>query len=128
MNQAPTLPYPQWWRQRAVERKKVLDEAVERLCEYLAADPRVVRVLVFGSYATGRVGPKSDLDVIVVQESALSQITRTAELYVKLCERLGMAIDLIVYTPAEFEHLSKTRNFVIQAVAQGRWIYARASA
>lgn len=128
MRPAQTLPYPRWWRQQAEERKRVLDNAVERLREYLAGDPTVVRALVFGSYATENVGPKSDLDVIVVQESALPQLSRTADLYVKLCEHLGMAVDLIVYNPQEFDQLSQTRNFVIQAVAQGRWIYARASA
>jgi uncharacterized protein len=122
------LPYPPWWKQRAAERKSVLDSAVERLRQYFAADATIVKALVFGSYAADALGPKSDLDVIVIQESAMPQLTRTAELYVALYKHLGMAIDLIVYTPEEFDRLSKTRSFVIQAVAQGRWIYARASA
>ncbi|MBV9719569.1 MAG: nucleotidyltransferase domain-containing protein [Candidatus Eremiobacteraeota bacterium] len=122
------LPYPKWWLDRAAERKALLDSAVERLAVHCARNPTIVEALVFGSHALGRVGPKSDLDVMIVQESNASQSTRTAKLYVELTDALDMAIDLIVYTPEEFRRLSKTRNFVIEAVAHGQRIYARTSA
>lgn len=38
---------------------------LERLIERLAADPRVVRVRLFGSRARGRSRPDSDIDVAV---------------------------------------------------------------
>lgn len=128
MSQTTALPYPQWWRDGAAKRKASLDGAVERLRAYCAADPSIVKALVFGSYANDSVGPYSDLDVMLVQESELGQIARTVALYVGIREAAGVSIDLVVYTPDEFELLSRTRNFVIQAVAQGRWIYARTSA
>lgn len=118
--------YPQWWLERAAERRKRLDAAVERLREQLGGLESVRLALVFGSYGRNQVGPTSDLDVIVVQETELPQTQRAAELYA----RLGCAVplDLIVYTPQEFERLQRTRSFVRQAVAEGRTIYARAPA
>ncbi|MHB8139745.1 MAG: nucleotidyltransferase domain-containing protein [Vulcanimicrobiaceae bacterium] len=123
---ATTRPYPQWWHRRARERRLALDATVAAVCAACALDAGIVRVLAFGSYARQEVAPTSDLDLIVIAESSLPQGERTAQLYMRLPP--GVPIDAIVYTPEEFERLRATRSFVAQAVAEGRWIYARASA
>lgn len=119
-------PYPRWWVEAAQARRSQLDAALTELRARFAADPAVVRALVFGSYARGTVAPKSDLDVIVIEESDVPQIARTERYYA--APSVGVAVDYVVYTPSEFARLSCERSFVIQAVAEGTWFYARASA
>jgi len=55
---------------------------------------------LFGSFAGGTAGAWSDIDLIVVQESELPPVER-ARAFACLGE-LGVAVDVLVYTPAEF--------------------------
>lgn len=119
-------PYPQWWKDQSAQRKVLLDAAVASLREQFARDPTIVAAIVFGSYARAEVAPKSDLDIIVVQESELGQIERTGRFHVNY--HVGVPVDWIVYTPEEFERMRTTRNFIAQAVAEGKVIYARTPA
>jgi predicted nucleotidyltransferase len=53
----------------AEARRKRLQAELERLRALLAADPRVRRLVVFGSFATGETHEWSDLDVAVVMDT-----------------------------------------------------------
>jgi uncharacterized protein len=87
-------------------------ETVRRSAEAWAADlvnaePEVVAVGYFGSYARGDAGVGSDLDlVVVVRESALPFERRAA---VWPLESLPVPADLLVYTIAEWHDLLHRR-------------------
>ena len=76
------------------------------------------RAILFGSAARGDVHEGSDLDVIVVRRTELPFVERPRE----LLERLppGLAVDVLVYTPEEFQRLSRDpRGVVASALAEG---------
>lgn len=73
----------------------------KRLRELL--EGRVLGAWLFGSHASGSAGPDSDLDLIVVARTELP-FTRRPALFDELYE-LFPALDLLVYTPEEFERL-----------------------
>lgn len=108
-----------------VQYSKALDAARDRLCAQLGRIPSVRRAVLFGSYASGRRDLLTDLDVLVVMDSEVDFITRTAELYREL--QLEVDIDLLAYTPAELEE-AKSRGFVRRALEEGRVIYERDTA
>ena len=114
--------YPPWWRKSAAARKLLLSQAVSLLHKKLKEYPKVHGALIYGSYATDSVGPDSDLDIMVIADSDLPQLERMTPFYQEL--RLGVAFDLVVYTPAEFERLKRTRGFVAQAAREGIWLDA----
>lgn len=120
------VPYPKWWLQRAAQRRALLDAAVVQLQERLPLVHGAHGALVFGSYATGRVGPTSDLDVIlVVEEDGKPWNERCARASREL--DLPVSCDVIVYGPDEYARLKRSRNFVAQAVAEGLWFDATTS-
>lgn len=57
-----------------------LERSLDGLVAQLAAMPEVERVILFGSYATGRRDLFTDLDLLVVMRSSLNFISRTADL------------------------------------------------
>ena len=119
------VPYPPRWIARANERRAVLDRAVARLRDRLPLVAGARGALVVGSYATGRVGPTSDLDLmLVVDDDGAPWNERCARAKREL--DLGVPCDVIVYAPSEFDRLKRTRNFVAQAVREGLWIDAAA--
>ena len=102
-----------------------LDQALERVLDQLRAIPAVQRVILFGSYAAGKRDLLTDLDLLVVMESELDFVTRTAQLYVSL--QPGIDMDLLVYTPKEFENM-KDGNFIRKALEGGKVLYEKIAA
>jgi predicted nucleotidyltransferase len=110
--------------ERRGQYRRALDEALEHVRERLAGMPDVELVILFGSYAAGRRDLFTDLDLLVVMHSDKDFVTRTANLYRQL--HPGVDMDLLVYTPAEFER-RRHRGFVKHALEKGQVIYEKNS-
>ena len=74
---------------------QALGHDLESLVQQLGAMPDVQLILLFGSYATGRRDLLTDLDLLVVMQSPLDFVTRSAEL--ARCLRASVALDLLVH-------------------------------
>ena len=87
----------------------------QRLRRHLAG---ATRAFVFGSVARGEADEWSDLDLVVVAETERTFFERFrdfAGLY-EVCPRL----DLLVYTPAEFERMVEEENaFLLRVFEEG---------
>ncbi len=79
------------------------------------------KIILFGSAARGDVGPASDLDLIVVLDTAMSFKDRLAYVYDDLDN--GVAVDILPYTAEELEELQRTRPFGERAVREGRVVH-----
>lgn len=100
---------------------ELLREAVRRIVQ--AGNP--IKVVLFGSRARGDARPESDLDILVIEESAVPRYKRSPPYYRAL---VGVfpSIDLVVWTPAEISSWANVRNFfVTTALRQGRVLYER---
>jgi uncharacterized protein len=104
------------------EYSRNLDEALERITASLSGMPEVVKIILIGSYAAGRRDLFTDLDLIVVMDSEQDFLNRTADLYREL--DTDVDLDLLVYTPLEFEHMQKTA-FISHALKTGKVIYEK---
>lgn len=76
----------------------------------------------FGSFAAARTGPRSDLDLLVVRETAIRGIERGADLAIEA--DVGVALDLIVVTPEEFRDRLPTTSFGRTILASALAAYA----
>lgn len=104
--------------QLAAELARFLPIIVERL--------HPAMILIFGSFAAGHVGEWSDLDLVVVAESNLPFYQRLSDVFKSVRPRVGL--DVLVYTPDEWENLKQTRRFVREEIVKkGTVIYERAS-
>jgi predicted nucleotidyltransferase len=108
--------------QRRAEYAEALDRALSKIVAHLANMPEVEQVILFGSYAAGRRDLFTDLDLLVVMSSEQDFVRRTAELYQQVAA--GVDLDLLVYTPEEFERL-RQRGFVRQALETGRVLHEK---
>ena len=93
----------------AEERRERLWSELQRVRQVLAQDPRVHRLFLFGSLATGEVHEWSDLDLVVIMDTPLGFVDRGLE--VRRLVRPGVGTDIVVYTPEEFRRLQQ-RLFV----------------
>lgn len=108
----------------AVERAETLQSELDRVVALLSADPRTHRIIVFGSLVSGDVHEGSDLDIVVVMDSDLSFLERLR--WLQRLARPRVAVDLLAYTPEEWEEIAQTRPFIREEIAaKGRVEYER---
>jgi len=65
---------------------------------------RVDQAWIFGSFGTPEFGPESDIDCILVVDTDKPFLERARDFFDIM--DLVLAMDLLVYTPAEFERLT----------------------
>jgi predicted nucleotidyltransferase len=84
-------------------------------------DPK--RIIIFGSLARGDWDEMSDIDVIIVYRTDKSFLDRLKELY--LSWDIPKAVDILAYTPEEFEDMSLQNVFIQEALHTGEVLYER---
>ena len=102
-----------------------LEDAARHAVETLARVEGVRRVSVFGSFARGRRDLFTDLDLLVVWETDKGPLDRLATLHPLL--DVGVDLDLVCYTPAEFEALRESA-FLRRVLAEERILYEAGAA
>jgi predicted nucleotidyltransferase len=103
---------------QAASLKENLARVVENLKRYY--DPE--KIIVFGSAASGNVGPYSDIDLVVVKETSLPYFKRLQQLAELI--NYDTDIDFVIYTPEEFERAAKENAFVKkEIIAKGKVLY-----
>ena len=83
----------------------------------------VEKIILFGSLSSGDVHKSSDIDLIIVKKTKKKFLERLEEFYNYLNPQV--AVDILVYTPEEFEEMKENNPFIMSAIKQGRIIYER---
>ena len=101
----------------------ILSEMVRRIVKVCSPE----KIILFGSYASGRAGPDSDVDLLIVTEKGESRRKVAMELY-RCLRGASLPKDLVVVRPKDFEQYHDVVGTIIYpAVREGRVIYERAA-
>lgn len=99
--------------------QRTLDLIVKRLVK--AAQP--TKIIMFGSHARGDADEGSDLDLLVVKREVGNRVEEIVRLRGAI-GKVGMGIDVLVYTPDEMEIKKDWSSTAIYwAVREGRTLY-----
>lgn len=80
------------------------------------------KLILFGSYATGRQTDQSDLDFLVIKDTHVPKSQRLIGLKRKL--DFYVSLDIIVMTPEEVElSVADGFSFISKALQEGRVLY-----
>lgn len=101
--------------------EKTIKEAARRLADRFHPD----RIILFGSYATGTADKHSDVDLLVICRVKKDRKKLAFEMDMALWG-LGMARDIVVLTPKEFDADKEIPGTVARyAWKEGRPLYER---
>lgn len=75
---------------------------------------RILLAFVFGSFAEGKEGPRSDIDLLVVGTATFGEIVAALH---PLHETLGREINPVVMSPAEFSKRRRENSFVARVMS-----------
>ncbi len=99
---------------------EILQEIVRRVVA--VAHPQ--QIVLFGSAAQGKMGPHSDVDLLVVVEETPHR-RRLAQTIYRNLVGVGFATDIVVATTDDLKQYGKNPGLVIQpALEEGKVIYA----
>lgn len=109
---------------RSVPRPAVEDALRAWAEEAVRADPRVLRVGYFGSYARGDYNPASDLDVVIVVGA--SDIPRHQRGGAFDLAVVPVGCEVFVYTTEEVARPGPPFGFLATVLREAVWVYPRA--
>lgn len=98
---------------------KSLNRKLKLFLQEISLEYPIEKFILFGSRATGKVTPDSDVDLLVVSSKfrGKRRMDRSPPLYLKW--NLHYPVDFLCYTPEEFERKKKQVGIVQQAVKEG---------
>lgn len=109
---------------KAEERRKLLEQELDRYVKILTAHENPHLVIVFGSLASGQVHEWSDIDLVIVKETDLPFLDRMRA--IREIIRPRVAVELLCYTPQEFAKLCAERRFFQEEILdKGKVLYER---
>lgn len=105
-------------------KKKHLKELKQELSRVISELIKLgtLNIIQFGSSVRDELSLTSDIDLIVIIESKLDFVERSAEIYKKLKPK---EIDLLIYTPIEFKRMAGENLFIQHVLKEGKVIYER---
>ena len=100
-------------------------DKIRQVATRIGTETNAEQVILFGSHARGAANENSDVDLMIIAESDLPRFKRSRELD-KLFRPYPFSMDLLVYTPEEFENGKKTYlSFVSTVLREGEILYVR---
>ena len=107
-------------------RDRIPFNAIEDVVQQIAARFHPLRIILFGSYAYGKPRPESDVDLMVVMETPLSEMRQSVEILKATSYRFGL--DLLVYTPHRLaQRLEWGDPLVQEIITLGKVMYESTS-
>lgn len=79
------------------------------------------KIILFGSYAYGQPNKNSDVDLIIIKKTNDPFLERQKN--ARLLLKTTTPVDVLVFTPEEFEKAKYTNLFIKEASEQGKVVY-----
>ncbi len=97
-------------------------EIKEIVKDLMACQPE--RIILFGSWARGDFNEGSDIDILVIKKTRARFLDRTES--VLAMTRSSMDLEILVYTPEEFQNMQDRGNpFALEVLETGKIMYEK---
>lgn len=106
------------------DRKERLEKNLSKVVSALRLKYHPEKIILFGSLADGKVGPWSDIDLLIIKETNKRYFDRVKDV-VSICD-YDVGIDFLIWTPEELEDEADDNLFIREEVLKrGKVIYEK---
>ena len=109
-------------RERKERRRKALEENLERIKAQLQ-EMGALKIILFGSFASGNINSYSDLDILALMPSTKTGKEWMGKIYAEVDRDVDC--DFLAYTSEELEENIPVSRFLRHALKTGRVIYEK---
>jgi uncharacterized protein len=107
-----------------ISRTRMTAERLKKRLRPLFKKNGVEKAVLFGSFARGTASKRSDIDILIIQETKKRFLDRFSEFSWLYDLLKGHAVDLLVYSPEELKR-NAGRPFVKSVLSEGVVLYER---
>ena len=119
----PTSGTPLFPGVTAVGFESVTEEILAEISHRIVAAFQPKQIILFGSYAYGRPTPDSDVDLLVIMDSAQRPADRQAAV-TRLVRPRPFPVDILVRTPHEVQAAVDAGDpFITEIIKRGKVLY-----
>ncbi len=103
-------------------RKRIPSTAIDDVARQIVEKFHPKKIILFGSYAYGTPRAESDVDLLILMDSQLSETDQAIQILNQIDYLFGL--DLLVYSPELFEQRLKWGDSFLREVAdRGKILY-----
>ncbi|MEI6425313.1 MAG: nucleotidyltransferase domain-containing protein [Lentisphaerota bacterium] len=107
----------------------VSENLLKDMANKIAAEVIPEKIILFGSRASGKQRPDSDIDLMIIEDKKFSTLGERKNELKKIRKAIWdvMApVDILLFNLAEVKRLGKTRSHIIaEALEKGKVLYER---
>ena len=101
-----------------------MDQELQNIVAQIITGYKPERIILFGSYAKGKSGSVSDIDLAVIKNTKENFVMRLKK--IANIVRSWEAFDILVYTPQEWSDALNANHYFIKEIADtGKVIYEK---
>lgn len=101
-------------------------EIILTIVERIKREYQPKKIILFGSYAYGKPGKESDIDLFIIKETSKRRIDRFCEVRKILRDIHGVSIQPIIFTNDELNiRLRREDDFILEILEKGEVLYER---
>lgn len=105
--------------------EKITAKKIKRVSNIIAKHYKPEKIILFGSFAWGKPGPNSDVDLFVIKKTKKPFLRRITELD-SLFSRRDFPMDFLIYTPAQVKKRLKMGDFFVEEILEkGKILYEK---
>lgn len=109
-------------------RHRQLDKDLHKVLRRLKKKYHPEKVILFGSLASGRVTPDSDIDLLIIKKKVAKRYWDRVKELAPLVSDCDVGIDYTIWTPEEWARESRHNTFIRdEIVKNGKVLYERAA-
>ena len=102
--------------------QKEIQQKIQEIANKIAKEYRPEKIILFGSYAWGKPGPDSDVDLFIIKETENTR-RLASEIDGSIFPR-HFAIDILVYKPNQAKEREARGDFFIKDIlTNGKLLY-----
>lgn len=106
------------------QRRHIPAQAIDDVVRQIAEQFQPQKIILFGSYARHQPRPESDVDLLVVMDTSLSETEQAVQILQAIDYHFGL--DLIVRKPDNLTHrLELGDPFLREIITKGTVVYER---
>ncbi|MEA2081868.1 MAG: nucleotidyltransferase domain-containing protein [Elusimicrobiota bacterium] len=100
------------------------ERIIKNLLKKIKTEYRPEMIILFGSSASGKIMPGSDVDICLVKKTKLRWHLRAKKVREIFLDNYLVPMDFIVYTPGEFNKFKKDKmSFLSEILNKGKVMY-----
>lgn len=105
---------------------KLMNQAIQQIVNELVEHYRPEKIILFGSNVSGQTHKWSDVDIVAIKKTDKNFYDRIGEVSSLISHETP--IDILVYTPEEFERMARENYFIKnEVITKGKVLYEQGS-